>query len=100
MSQAQTTTTKAAIIGRLMKPDNGKFSPEAARELLSLRFGDEDQTKMREFSPKAQRGTLTDQEQVEVENDRRVGYWLGVLWSRARLSLKLAAMDAMNEFPN
>ena len=73
---------EAAIVGRLIKPDHGDFSPEAARELLSLRFDDEDQARMRELSRKAQQGTLTAADQTEVENDRRVGYWLGILWSR------------------
>jgi len=53
---------------------------------------------MQELSLKAQDGTLTASEQAEVENYRRVGYWLGVLWSKARLSLKRAGMDATHEF--
>jgi hypothetical protein len=52
---------------------------------------------MRELSGKAQAGTLTPSEQDEVENYRRVGYWLGILWSKARLSLKRAGMDATHE---
>lgn len=75
-----------------MKPDHGDFSPETARELLSLRFGEEDQARMRELSLKAQEGTLSASKQAEVENYRRVGYWLGVLWSKARLSLKRAGL--------
>jgi len=90
-------SSEAAIVGRLIKPDRGDFSPELAREILSLRFGDEDQARMRELSLKAQEGTLTAPEQAEVENYRRVGYWLGVLWSRARLSLKRAGLDAPHE---
>jgi hypothetical protein len=96
MQQTRLPSTEAAIVGRLIKPDHGDFSPEAARELLSLQFDAEDQTRMRELSLKAQDGTLTDAEQAEVENYRRVGYWLGVLWSKARLSLKRAGMDATN----
>ena len=53
---------------------------------------------MRELSLKAQEGSLTVTDQAEVENYRRVGYWLGVLWSKARLSLKRAGMDATHEF--
>ncbi len=94
MQQTHVPTNEAAIVGRLIKPDQGDFSPEAARELLSLQFGPEDQTRMRELSLKAQDGTLTASEQAEVENYRRVGYWLGVLWSRARLSLKRAGIEA------
>ena len=86
----------AAIVGRLIKPDRGDFSPETAREILSLQFSPEDQTLMRELSIKAQEGTLTPSEQAEVESFRRVGYILGVLWSKARLSLKHTGMDATN----
>jgi len=93
MEHASTTTSEAAIVGRLIKPDHGDFSPEAARELLSLRFNDEDQARMRELLLKAQEGTLSEAEQAEIENYRRVGYWLGILWSKARLSLKRAGMD-------
>lgn len=90
--------TEAAIVGRLIKPDHGDFSPEAARELLSLRFGEDDQVRMRDLSRKAQDGDLSESEQAEVENYRRVGYWLGILWSKARLSLKNAGLDAPHEF--
>jgi hypothetical protein len=99
MQQSRISSSEAAIVGRLIKPDHGDFSPEAARELLSLQFGDEDQARMRELSLKAQDGTLSAPEQAEVENYRRVGYWLGILWSRARLSLKRAGMDAPHEHP-
>ena len=97
MTDSRTSTTEAAIVGRLMKPDKGDFSPEAARELLGLRFGETDQRRMGELSLKSQEGKLSSAEEGEVESYRRVGYWLGVLWSRARLSLKNASMDARDE---
>ena len=97
MQQTQISTTDAAIIGRIGKPDHSDFSPNAAREILSIQLSAEDQRHMRELSLKAQEGTLTPTEQDEVESYRRVGYWLGILWSRARLSLKHAGMDATNE---
>ena len=56
MTDSRTSTTEAAIVGRLMKPDKGDFSPEAARELLSLRFGETDQRRMGELSLKSQEG--------------------------------------------
>jgi hypothetical protein len=98
MQYAHISSNEAAIVGRLIKPDHGDFSPEAARELLSLQFGDDDQARMRELSLKAQEGTLTASEQADVENYRRVGYWLGILWSKARHSLKRAGMDATHEY--
>jgi hypothetical protein len=97
MQQTPIPTTDAAIIGRLGKADYSDFSPEAAREILSIQLSAEDQRHMRTLSLKAQKGTLTPAEQGEVESYRRVGYWLGILWSKARLSLKHAGMDATHE---
>jgi len=97
MQQTYQSSSEAAIVGRLMKPNHGDFSPAAARELLDLQFDANDQARMRELSRKAQDGTLTLDEEAEIENYRRVGYWLGVLWSKARLSLKRAGMDAGHE---
>jgi hypothetical protein len=94
----QLPSNEAAIVGRLIKPDHGDFSPETARELLSIRFDDDDQARMRELSLKAQEGTLSPDEQAEIENYRRVGYWLGILWSKARLSLKHAGSETSHEF--
>lgn len=98
MQRSSISASEAAIVGRLMKPDQADFSPELAREILSLQLGTEDQTRIRQLSAKAQDGTLSASEEDEVENYRRVGYWLGILWSRARLSLKRAGMDAPYEY--
>ena len=96
MQLTNVPATDAAIIGRLGKADKSDFSPAAAREILSLQLSPRDQKRMRALSLKAQKGTLTPREQSEVESYRRVGYWLGVLWSKARLSLKHAGMEATN----
>jgi len=96
--QTHIPATDAAIVGRLIKPDHRDFSPEAAREILSIQLSPEDQVHMRELSRKSQEGTLTPIEQGEVESYRRVGYWLGILWSKARRSLKHAGMDAPHEY--
>jgi hypothetical protein len=93
MQQTNVPTTDAAIIGRIGKPDRSDFSPETAREILSIQLSAEDQEHMQELSLKVQEGKLTPTEQSEVESYRRIGYWLGILWSKARLSLKHAGMD-------
>jgi hypothetical protein len=94
MSPAHINSTDAAVFGRLIKPDRGDFSPEAAREILSLQFDECDKERMHRLSVQAQEGTLTPVEAAEIESYRRAGYLLGVLWSKARLSLKRAGMDA------
>jgi hypothetical protein len=93
MQPTSTASNDAAIVGRLIKPDHGDLSPEVAREILSLQFDNDDQERLRKLSRKAQEGTLTPKEQSQIESYRRVGYMLGVLWSKARLSLKRAGMD-------
>jgi hypothetical protein len=98
MQPIRTPTTDATIIGRLDKSDHSDFSPEAAREILSLQLSPQDQVRAQVLSMKAQEGTLTPDEQGEVESYRRIGYWLGVLWAKARLSLKNAGMDATNGY--
>ena len=97
MPDTRMTSSEAAIVGRLIKPDRGDFSPEAARELLDIQFGDADQARMCELSIKDQDGSLSIEERDEVDNYRRVGYWLGILWSKARLSLKRARLDGTHE---
>lgn len=69
----------AALVGRLIKPDHGDFSPETAREILSLQFDSDDQERMQRLSLKVQAGALTPEERAEIESYRRVGYLLGVL---------------------
>ncbi len=94
MQQTNIPATDAAIIGRLGKADKSDFSPEAAREILSVQLSPKDQKRMQKLSLKAKEGTLMPREQSEVESYRRVGYWLGVLWSKARVSLEHAGMEA------
>ena len=94
MHKTDIPATDAAIIGRLGKAGKSDFSPEAAREILSLQLSPKDQKRMQKLSLKAQEGALTPREQSEMESYRRVGYRLGVLWSKARLSLKHAGVEA------
>jgi hypothetical protein len=98
MQRTHIPTTDAAIIGRLGKPDRSDFSPATAREILSIQLSAEDQVQMKKLSRKAQKGTLTPAEQSEVESYRRVGYWLGILWSKARVSLGHVGNDATNGY--
>jgi len=69
------TSTNAAVFDRLVKPDHGDLSPEAAREILSLQFDDGDVQRMNQLSLKAQEGTLTPDEQAEIESYRRDTSW-------------------------
>lgn len=87
-------SNEVAIVGRLIQSDRSIFSPETAREILGLRFGEEELARILELSAKAQAGTLTDSECGETENYRQVGYLLGILWSKARLSLQRSDQES------
>lgn len=57
MQPTSITSTDAAVFGRLVKPDRGDLSPEAAREILSLRFDEQDARRMNQLAEKARRAT-------------------------------------------
>jgi hypothetical protein len=70
------------------EPDKRKLPPQAAREILGLDFSDADKARMHHLAAKARAGTLTSDEQVEIDNYERAGHLLNLLQSKARRSLK------------
>lgn len=80
--------TASAIWSRVVNPERGNLSPEAARAILKLDFTPEDHRRANDLSEKARQGTLTPEERAELEEFIRVGNELAVLQSKARLSLK------------
>jgi hypothetical protein len=64
------------------------MSSAAARALLALDFNRADKDRMRQLSAKAREGTLSPEEQVEINNYDRVGHILNLIQSKARCSLK------------
>ncbi len=79
---------EVAIWERLLVPEEDELSPEKARLILQLRFPDEDLQRMRALSAKARAGTLTPEENEEMETYERVGHVVSILKSRARQVLK------------
>jgi hypothetical protein len=77
-----------AILGRIIQPKRGDLPVTAARAILKLDFEPIDRERMRELSQKARLGTLTREEQAEIDEYDRVGHLLGLLHSKARISLK------------
>ena len=68
---------------RIFHPDEA-MSPRVARALLGLSIAKNDVRRMRELSAKARAGTLTVEEDAEMDNFERVGSILSILKSRAR----------------
>jgi hypothetical protein len=72
---------ESAIMERLI------LAPETAAAIVSVAFSPADQERMCELMERNNQGTLTDSERAEMESFRRVGTLLGILQSRARLTL-------------
>jgi hypothetical protein len=54
----------------------------------TIEFGKEDRDRMNLLAEKARADVLTAEEQVELDCYERVGHFLSLLWSKARVSLK------------
>ncbi len=78
----------AAILERVIQPDEGAVDDQAARYFLSLSFSEEDRARMRELSAKARDGSLSAAETDEINRYERIGHLLSILKSKARRSLK------------
>ena len=84
---------EAAIITRIAGPDEGALSAATAKGILTLGFSPADTERMHAFAAKAREGTLTSDDQAEVEAYSRVGSLLGILKSKARRALKRRTGD-------
>jgi hypothetical protein len=79
---------EVTILGRLIRPERNNLPPTAARAILKIDFDPSDRERMRELSEKARAGTLTRDEQAEINSYELVGHLLDLLHSKARQSLK------------
>jgi hypothetical protein len=79
---------ESAIWGRLLAPASTILSPEVARAILKIDFPESDKDRMHEPAEKARKGTLTQQEQDEIDSYGRIGSFLSILKSKARVALR------------
>jgi hypothetical protein len=88
MHVADAGTSQVAIFGRVLEPGQATLDVAAARAIIKLDFKQADKDRMRILLAKAKKGTLTADEQVELDNYERVGHMLSLMKSKARRSLK------------
>jgi hypothetical protein len=88
MPRTQPSNDEAAILMRVIQPNQDDLSPAAARALLKFDFPAEDRERMHELAVKNQAGKLTAAERQELEGYLRIGRLLDLLGAKARLSLK------------
>jgi hypothetical protein len=88
MHQTELPYHEAAILTRLTGPEKPGLSAAAAKAILTLSFSPADKDRMHALAAKARAGTLTSDEQAEVEAYSRISSLLGILKSKARRALK------------
>jgi hypothetical protein len=67
-SQISNPNTEAAILARLIQIGQDELPPGAAEYLLSISFSDRDMARMNELSELAREGTLSSQDQAELDS--------------------------------
>jgi hypothetical protein len=78
----------AAILARLIRPDDDSLAPEAARALLDIRFTDSDLARIHELAVKNQDDDLTPADKADLESYLRISSFLDLMHAKARRSLK------------
>lgn len=86
MPSLSTASGAVGMLRRAIKPERRDLSLAAAQEFLSLDFDVHDRLRMKELGRKARAGTLSVAEDRELRDYELVGYLLGVLHAKARLS--------------
>ena len=85
-----TKNTGAAILERLIDPENEDMSSDAARSILRLDFPKKDHSRMARLQANASKGILTPDDKEELVEYLRVADMLAVLQAKAGGSLKRA----------
>jgi hypothetical protein len=78
---------RASILESLIEPEDGNFSADLARYVLSLGFSERQKARCESLSYKAQNGKLSEREAAELDEFLQANSLLIVLKSKARRSL-------------
>lgn len=81
--------SEAAIFSRLLEIDKtDDLPPDLAKHILALKLSPQDDRRFDQLLPKARNGTLTAEEQTELENLNHVADVLSLWHSKARRALR------------
>ena len=72
------------MLGGLMEPLARCLTPQAAREILSLKADDAARERLEELAAKSETGALTPDERAEYQLFVEVGDWVALFQSKAR----------------
>lgn len=82
--------TEADILTAVVAPEQADLSADSARAILELRFQPPALERMNELAEKNRRDALSEAERGELESYLRVGSFLNLIQSKARVSLATA----------
>jgi hypothetical protein len=81
---------ESVILGRVLSPERGDLPRETAQWLLKVDFDPSDRERIAALYEKAREGTLTQEEDAELEDYGDVGRLLEMLKAKAKASLRKA----------
>ena len=81
--------TEVQILGQVIAPDQATLPKASARSILDLRFNQQAIDRMSELAEKNRQHLLSESERAELEKYQRVGNFLNLLQTKARMSLHL-----------
>lgn len=84
------TISDAEILEEVVSPENGRFTPEAARALLEIKFRPAAVKRIQLLLRKNNRGAISSEERMTLEKYLRIGKFIDLLHAKARYSLTLA----------
>jgi len=82
-----TATLEPTVLGRMLRPMTQKMSEALARELVALKAEEETQQHYERLAEGRREGTLTAEEEAELQNIVQVNSVLSMLKAEARLLL-------------
>ena len=79
---------EGVILGRVLRPERGDLPRETARWLLDVDFDPADRERIATLYERAREGTLTTEEDAELDDYGDVGRLLELLKAKAKASLR------------
>lgn len=76
------------LLERVIQPETADLTPEEARAMLRWRFTESDRRRMSELVLTANARDLTEAEQSELEEYRRIATLLDLIHVKARFSIR------------
>ena len=82
-----------SVAQRVVARGLNNLTPDAARDILRMKFGKSDLRRIEQLGVRAQSGSLSQEERAELEGLLQLASLLTQMHSRARMALKRAAPE-------